>query len=160
MQKRSGRILFSPSDINRFFESPFASWMDRSHLERPGVLTPDAKDEEQQLLADMGMAHERRHLEALRSAGNDVWELPTDLGSFDAKHLATVEAMRAGRAVLYQGALRHESFEGYSDFLYRIDAPSKLGTFRYEVVDTKLARKPKPYFLLQLCAYAKMLEDL
>jgi predicted RecB family nuclease len=160
MQKRSGRIIFSPSDLNRFFESPFASWMDRFHLERPGVLTPDPKDEEQQLLADTGMAHERRHLEALRSAGKDVWELPADLGSFDAKHQATVEAMRAGRAVLYQGALRRESFEGYSDFLYRVDAPSKLGPFRYEVVDTKLARKPKPYFLLQLCAYAKMLENL
>jgi predicted RecB family nuclease len=66
--------------------------------------------------------------------------------------------MRAGRGVIYQGALRHESFEGYSDFLYRVDAPSKLGAFRYEVVDTKLARKAQPYFLLQLCAYAKMLE--
>jgi predicted RecB family nuclease len=160
MQKRSGHIIFSPTDINRFFESPFASWMDRFHLERPGVLTPDATDEEQQLLANMGTAHEGRHLETLRAAGKDVWEPPTGAESFDAKHQATVEAMRAGRAVIYQGALRHESFEGYSDFLYRVEAPSALGAFRYEVVDTKLARKAKPYFLLQLCAYAKMLEAI
>ncbi len=160
MQTRDGRLIFSPSDINRFFESPFASWMDRFHVERPENLIPDDKDEGAQLLADEGLAHEHRHLAALRAAGKDVWELPTDLGSFEAKHRATVDAMRAGRAVLYQGALRHESFEGYSDFLYRVDAPSDLGAFRYEVVDTKLARKAKPYFLLQLCAYAKMLEAI
>jgi predicted RecB family nuclease len=160
MQRRDGRLIFSPSDINRFFESPFASWMDRFHLERPENLTPDAKDEEAQLLADEGTAHELRHLAALRAAGKDVWEPPKDLDSFEAKHRATVDAMRAGRAVIYQGALRHESFEGYSDFLYRVDAPSELGAFRYEVVDTKLARKARPYFLLQLCAYAKMLEAI
>ncbi len=158
MQRRAGRLIFSPSDLNRFFESPFASWMDRLHLERPNALTPDAKDEEAQLLADKGLAHERRHLASLRGAGKDVWEPPPDLDSFEAKHEATIQAMRAGRGVIYQGALRHESFEGYSDFLYRVDAPSKLGAFRYEVVDTKLARKAQPYFLLQLCAYAKMLE--
>jgi predicted RecB family nuclease len=158
MQKRSGLVIFSPSDLNRFFESPFASWMDRLHLEQPGELTPDAKDEEAQLLADTGMAHERRHLATLRAAGKDVWEPPTDFKSFEAKHQATVAAMRDGRGVIYQGALRHESFEGYSDFLYRVESPSALGAFRYEVVDTKLARKAQPYFLLQLCAYAKMLE--
>lgn len=134
--------------------------MDRFYLERSKSLTPDAKDQGAQLLADEGMAHERRHLAALRAAGKDVWELPTDLGSFEDHHRATVDAMRAGRTVIYQGALRYESFEGYSDFLYRVDAPSDLGAFRYEVVDTKLARKAKPYFLLQLCAYAKMLEAI
>jgi uncharacterized protein len=35
-----------------------------------------------------------------------------------------------------------------------------LGAWSYVVADTKLARHPKPYFLLQLCAYAKMLEHL
>src|ERR1700722_2725439 len=68
--------------------------------------------------------------------------------------------MRAGRDVIYQGALAHGDFQGYTDFLFRVDVPSKLGPWSYEVADTKLARKPKPYFLLQLCAYAKMLEHL
>src|SRR5258708_1913791 len=155
MQKRSGAIVFSPSDINVFFESDFASWMDRYHLEYPGAVKPDAPPEDKKLVAQMGIAHERRHLASLRSAGQDVFEAPerSDIET-------TIEAMRAGRAVIYQAKLRHRDFEGYADFLYRVETPSALGSWSYEVADTKLARKPKPYFLLQLCGYAKMLEHI
>ena len=160
MQRRADRLIFSPSDITRFFESPFASWMDRYRIERPATVTPDADSEEMTLLAEMGLAHERRHVASLRAAGGDVWEPPSELGDFEARHEATLDAMRAGRDIIYQGALGHGDFAGYADFLHRVARPSKLGAFSYEVEDTKLARHPKPYFLLQLCAYAKMLEHL
>ena len=42
----------------------------------------------------------------------------------------------------------------------RVDGPSILGSYHYEVWDTKLARKPKPYFIIQLCCYAEMLEGI
>jgi hypothetical protein len=29
MRYESGRLIFSPTDLNRFFESPFTSWMAR-----------------------------------------------------------------------------------------------------------------------------------
>jgi predicted RecB family nuclease len=45
-----------------------------------------------------------------------------------------------------------------SRFLVRVDGPSALGAWSYEPWDTKLARHPKPYFLVQLCCYAEMLE--
>lgn len=160
MQRRGDPLIFSPSDITRFFESPFASWMDRYRIERPGTVTPGAAGAEMTLLAAMGIAHEKRHVASLRAAGSDVWEPPSELGDFETRHRATLEAMRAGRDVIYQGALGHGDFAGYSDFLHRVARPSKLGAFSYEVSDTKLARNSKPYFLLQLCAYAKMLEHL
>jgi predicted RecB family nuclease len=159
MYRRSGQLVFSPTDINRFFDSRFASWMDRYQLERP-ALALDAPAPEMTLLADMGIAHEQRYLESLRTSGRDVWEPPNPTASFDEQHQATLAAMRAGREVIYQAALRHEEFEGYADFLLRVPRPSQLGAFSYEVADTKLALNPKPYFLLQLCAYAKMLEHL
>jgi uncharacterized protein len=160
MYKRDGRLVFSPSDINRFFESAFASWMDRYHVERPGTLKPDAAAQEMSLLAEMGAAHEKRYVDSLRAAGRQVWEPAPGLDEFDAKYEAALRAMREGHDVIYQGALRHADFEGYSDFLFRVDRPSRLGAWSYEVADTKLAKKVKPYFLLQLCAYAKMLESI
>jgi predicted RecB family nuclease len=160
MYRRSGQLVFSPSDLNRFFDSRFGSWMDRYQLERPGTLTRDAPAAELTLLAGMGVAHEQRYLESLRASGKDVWEPANPRGAFDEQHQATLAAMRAGREVIYQAALRHEAFEGYADFLLRVARPSLLGAFSYELADTKLAINPKPYFLLQLCAYAKMLEHL
>ena len=56
------------------------------------------------------------------------------------------------------GYLAHEDFAGYPDFLVRVESPSELGAWSYEPWDTKLARHPKPYFLVQLCCYAEMLE--
>ena len=50
--------------------------------------------------------------------------------------------------------------DGIADFLHRIPVPSQLGDCAYEPWDTKLARKAKPYFILQLCAYADMLESV
>jgi predicted RecB family nuclease len=159
MRKHDAKLIFSPSDLNVFFESPFASWMDRYKLERPGELTPDPRAAEMALLADMGNAHEREHLAHLQST-RAVWEPPSDLRTFEEKHAATLAGMREGHEVIYQAALAHGEFQGLADFLYRVDVPSKLGAWSYEVGDAKLARKVKPYFLLQLCAYAKMLASV
>jgi uncharacterized protein len=165
MQRRDGHLVYSPGDLCRFFESPFVSWMDRLRVERPGTVEPDEPEAEQRLLAERGAEHERRHLDALRAAGKRVWEPPANLLSFREKHAATLGAMEAGYDVVYQAALRQGAFEGHADFLYRVDGASsrgrsRWGTWSYEVADTKLARSPKPYFLLQLCAYAKMLESM
>jgi uncharacterized protein len=67
---------------------------------------------------------------------------------------ATREAMRDGVDVIYQGALFHPPWYGYSDFLVRVDKRSRLGAHSYEVADTKLARSPKPKHVFQLCLYS------
>jgi len=73
----------------------------------------------------------------------------------------TIEAMRASAEVIYQGVLFDGvRWRGYSDFLRRVERPSELGSFSYEVADTKLARRVKPYFLLQLCFYSELVEAL
>jgi predicted RecB family nuclease len=166
MRIRDGHVVYSPSDLNVFFESPFASWMDRAHAHAPRESAePDPARADMALLAAMGDAHERAYLDQLIAAGHDVWQPPAALADSrdtDAKVAVTLAAMRDGREILFQATLRHDGFDGHADFLRRVDTPSsatsKLGAFHYEVLDTKLARKPKPYFLLQLCAYAEMLE--
>src|SRR6185369_14782336 len=83
-----------------------------------------------------------------------------NLRGLDDAVARTLEAMRAGREVIYQARLETEEFAGYADFLLRVDGPSALGAYHYEVWDTKLARGLKPYFAIQLCCYAELLEAI
>ena len=143
----SGQLIYSPSDLIRFMESPFASFMERRYLETPELDTPDEADEELALIADSGTEHEEKFLQRLKASGRDVCEITRGRDAASQ----TQQAIKAGREVIFQGYLTHGSFRGYTDFLVRTDE----GT--YEVWDTKLSRKVKPYFLIQLCCYAEML---
>ena len=53
-KQRSGEVVYAPSDLVRYVASPFASWMDRYHLENPGAVTPDEDAEEAKLIAQSG----------------------------------------------------------------------------------------------------------
>ena len=65
--------------------------------------------------------------------------------------------MRQGAAVIYQAVLLDGRRLGYADFLQRVDTPSDLGPWSYEVVDTKLARQPSAPAVLQICMYSDLL---
>ncbi|HEY9712507.1 MAG TPA: hypothetical protein V6C72_03495, partial [Chroococcales cyanobacterium] len=153
MQRRNGQLLFSPSDLNRYLESPFVSWMDRLHLEMPGTVVPDEDSETNKLLQKKGLDHEYRFLQELRNQGKDV----IDVSSAPDQFAATLTAMQAGHDVIYQGALSDGQFAGYSDFLIKTEGQSNFGAYSYEPWDTKLAQKSKTYFLVQLACYADLL---
>lgn len=146
----TGTLVYSPSDLITFLGSPFASWMDRHRLEHRDELTPDPPSDEDKLIQDSGLAHERTVLAGLIAARVDLAAI--DAENFHKAHLETVAALQANRQVVYQAALERDAFQGYADFI-QLRADGK-----YSVWDTKLARAPKPYFLVQLCAYSEMLE--
>ncbi|MDR9778417.1 hypothetical protein RJJ65_38405, partial [Rhizobium hidalgonense] len=77
-----------------------------------------------------------------------------------AQSAATIEAMKAGVDVIFQAYLCDDPFRGYADFLVKVDGASSLGDFHYEVWDSKLASTVKPYFIIQLCCYAQMIEKI
>jgi predicted RecB family nuclease len=154
---KQGRLLYSPSDLTTYLASPFATWMDRLRIERPGSVERDEESADLKLVAGEGDRHERATLDAMKKAGRDVAEIDKDAP--DALS-ATRAALSDGREIVFQAALAHPPFMGYADFLERVPIPSNLGAFSYAIVDTKLARSPKAYFLVQLCAYAEMLEAL
>lgn len=160
MLNRNAQLIFSPCDLITYFRSPYASWRDRLRHEGLTNEEPDRSAPEDQLTARLGDEHERRVLVVLRERG-EVWDgsAVKRLG-FEEAYAASTAAIKAGLPTLFQVSLRGGRFEGHADFLHRVEVPSSLGGFSYEVVDTKLARTPKPYFLVQLCAYADMLEQL
>jgi predicted RecB family nuclease len=154
MYFHDGRIIYSPSDLTRFMESPFASWMDRLYLECPDCVTPDERDDELQLYADAGITHEAKFVQQLEKDGKDLCWVQGD--NRDAVGEMTRSAIVEGREVIFQAYLSLPPFAGYADFLARVST----NPTRYEVWDTKLAKTPKPYYLVQLCCYAEMLEAI
>jgi predicted RecB family nuclease len=155
MRKLQGNLIFSPSDLITFMESDYASWMDRFHLEFQDAVQPDQDTPEDRILQAKGAEHERAFLRELTGAGHDVCDLK---GVTDAS--AVSEAMTDGREIIYQAALTSGCFAGIADFLVRVEGHSALGDHYYEAWDTKLARKPKPYFVIQLCCYSELLAEM
>jgi uncharacterized protein len=72
----SGNLVFSPSDLVRYLASPFASWMDRYELENPGAVIPDEESEDERLIAQTGVEHERTVLDEFKSSGANLVEIP------------------------------------------------------------------------------------
>ena len=148
MKKIGNRVVYSPTDLAGYFASPYRSWMDRYHLENPGELTADAMGDDQRLVIETGRVHEREVLLGLRDEIDGIaeiaWEDPDPFAT-------TLDAIRAGVPVIYQAALTDDVFEGYADFVM----VNREG--QYQVWDTKLARSPKPNYVIQLCCYSEML---
>lgn len=149
MKQHRGQLLFSPSDLVRYLESPFASWMDRYYLENRNAVIPDEETENQILIAHTGDQHEQAILDEYRSSVANLVEVPKD--DSEAARSATLSAIMAKTPVIYQAALESDRFAGFADFL-SLDASG-----RYQVWDTKLARSVKPYYAIQLCCYSEML---
>ena len=154
MRKIGGKILFSATDLVNFLGCRHCTWLDLKDLEQP--LEKAESDAEKILLKEKGLEHERAYLERLREQGLAVAEIPQAL-SMEERVRATAAEMAAGADVIYQAALLGEPWHGYADFLRRVPAPPNLGPWSYEVVDTKLARTPRPYHVMQLCVYSDLL---
>ena len=159
MYKYQGQLTYSPSDITRYMESPFASWMDRLALEQPDDQPEkDADDPMMQALASRGFAHEAAVLEGFQSQGLSV--ITINVEGYAAKRDMTLKALQDGIDVIAQARLEMPPFAGYADFLVKVPGKSLLGDYHYEVWDAKLSSKVKPTYPVQLCCYVEMLEAI
>lgn len=158
MQKQNGKLLFSASDLAGFLECEHLTTLDLINLETP---LPKAQDDDQaRLIQKKGFEHEAEYLHDLRKAGISVVDVKPAGLQIDVAVERTRQAMAEGAQVIFQGCLSSQDFVGYVDFLRRIDQPSLLGNYSYEVVDTKLARSPKARFIMQLCLYSDLLSGV
>lgn len=157
MRDLDGRIFLSASDLMRFMGCAHATTLDLAYMRGTGP-APREDSEDTALLQKQGDAHEAGHLARLKAAGRDVVEIArSDLAS-DAE--TTRAALAAGPEIVFQGALRSSNWGGWSDFLERVERPSVLGPFSYEVADTKLKRRPHPKHVLQLVLYSDLLTEM
>ena len=164
MRFADGRLAFSATDLSRHLACRHLTslrWgVALGEIEAP----PPYDDPRGEVLKQRGIEHERRLLERFAAEGRAVEVVTAADAPFSHRDPAaaatrTRDAMRRGAGVVYQGRLADEDgrWSGYPDFLLRVDAPSALGAWSYEVLDAKLARSAKGEAVLQLLLYSDLL---
>jgi hypothetical protein len=77
-RNQHNELVYSPSDLIRYMESPFASWMERLRLECPDEAIRDEPSEELTLIARNGNAHAASYLHWLKDSGRNVCDIYRD----------------------------------------------------------------------------------
>ena len=150
------RLLLSAGDLNSFLGCRHASNLARRLLDGEAIERGPA-DATLELVQRRGLAHEAAFLRSLEAEGRQVVVIP-DGRNLEARVDATTAAMQQGAQVIFQGALARGRWHGFADFLVRVEQPSNLGPWCYEVVDTKLASRAKASHAVQLALYADLVE--
>jgi predicted RecB family nuclease len=164
MQLIDGQPVFAATDLVGFLACEHLVGLELAALaglvDRPVRLDP-----EMDLIAKRGDEHERRYLASLQAGGavtriEENAALPDRRARLEAAAAATREAIERGDRAVYQATFFDGRWLGLADFLLRVERPSRLGGWSYEVVDTKLARHVKASALLQICSYVEQLTRL
>ena len=162
MQLIDGRPVFAATDLVGFLACEHLVGLELAAL--AGLVErPERMDPEMDLIAKRGDEHERRYLEGLEEGGRRVTRISEDATLPDRRRRltaaadATRRAIERGDEVVYQATFFDGRWLGLADFLIRVERPSDLGAWSYEVVDTKLARHVKASALLQICSYVEQL---
>ena len=148
-------------DLYNFTKCLYRVYLDANgNLAEKGEVSEFAK-----LLWEMGLQTERDYLESLG-------EKPiTNLSTFDLETARdkTLEAMKRGDEMIYQGCLVFERYRGRPDLLIKSDdAASKLGPYYYEPIDIKAGKgweerdgrpvKFKEHYAYQIIFYRELLQ--
>ncbi|MGB7449339.1 MAG: TM0106 family RecB-like putative nuclease, partial [Ornithinimicrobium sp.] len=161
MQLREGRLVLSPTDVTRHVACEHVTTLDLSVVHGRLARPAGGVDAQLQLIFDKGLEHEHAYRDFLVRQGRDVVDIPAgDEHSLTQREALTREAMEAGAEVITQAALYDGAWVGFADFLLRVERPSALGGWSYDIADTKLARRLKVPALLQMATYAVRLEQL
>jgi uncharacterized protein len=162
VQLIDGQPVYAATDLVGFLACSHRLALERAALAGL-VRKPIRSDPAIDLIAKRGDAHERRYLAELRASGKRVTEIQRDgsaaTAGDDLRAAAadTEAAMRDGVDVVYQATFFDGRWRGHADFLLRVERPSDLGSWSYEVADTKLARHVTGGAILQICSYVDQL---
>ena len=157
MRIGSDGFELSASDLAAHLGCRHLTQLDRAVA--AGARTPPRwRDPALEVLQERGLALEQAYLDHLRRQGRRIAEPGPDADG--AAFERTISAMRGGADVIYQATLGSGRWHGRADFLQRVEQPSRLGAWSYEVLDAKLARETRAGTILQLCLYSHLVEDI
>jgi len=145
-----------------FHECAHLTALDLAALDDKALKAQKTKpDEHTELLFKKGNAFEAAYLADLKrevqSTGGTVVEIAKHLRNPAKSAAETLAALHAGADLIYQATFLNGDLVGHADFLRKVPRPSALGDYSYEVIDTKLGRKPKASYVLQLAFYGDLL---
>ncbi|MCR8726676.1 TM0106 family RecB-like putative nuclease [Frigidibacter sp. ROC022] len=156
MKVRGKELILSASDLVGHLNCAHMTELDlgvaSGALKKPSVWDPLLE-----ILRERGRRHEKSFIDHLEAEGLATRVIDGVDITADA-FAETKAAMADGVEVIVQAALQHGRWAGRADILRRVETPSGLGEWSYEIIDTKLARETKAGSVLQLCLYADLLE--
>jgi uncharacterized protein len=158
MKATAGAIRLSASDLSNHLACRHLTALDREvamgYRAAPTWQSPDAW-----VLQQRGMEHEKAYLGHLAAQGISICDL-RDIDKDDRAFAETVAAMEHGVDAVSQATLANGRWFGRADVLRRVERPSRLGNWSYEVYDCKLARETKAATILQLSLYSELLDTV
>lgn len=151
-------VRLSATDLVGHLNCRHLTELDRA-VARGSLPEPKVWDPALEALWERGKQHEASYVDHLTDQGLEI--VTIDGVDITPEAVAeTTAAMRSGKAIILQGALRTGAWAGRTDVLRRIETPSALGDWSYEVEDTKLARETKGSTVLQISLYSDLLADV
>ena len=139
----------SASSFRSLLHCPHALFLDRHGN---ASLKTELGEFEQYLL------DEGKRFEQVIVAGKDYVQPDYPEGDLDAGAEATLQLMRLGTPLIYQGVLKTERFVGVPDLLVKRSGKSGFGNWFYEPSEIKISKSVKPFHILQVCFYAMLLD--
>lgn len=160
MRKFGEQVMLTPSDLVSFLDCEHRTHLTLAELDGQ-MQEPVGDDPAQDMLIRLGQMHEQRVKEELEQAWGAVTDLSSGTGAdLEARVARTLKALYQGEGVLYQPTLLSVPWMGTPDFLVRVDEPSKLGPYRYDVVEAKLAYHARTSAVIQATLYALLLTPI
>lgn len=156
MKKILSNIQYSASDLSNFLNCNHLTSLDLEAVN--GIQTkPHYKNEVTEMLQQRGQEFEAEILASYIESNKSVVKFEIHQSGANE---ALIQALEKGVDIVYQAHLKGETFSGWADFLVKVDKPSRLGNWSYEVVDTKLATETKASAVLQICLYSQLLAEI
>ncbi|TWB89343.1 uncharacterized protein FBZ93_11658 [Bradyrhizobium macuxiense] len=158
MYRTSGNLFLSAGDLVGHLNCRYLTALDvkvaNGELTKPKIWDPVLET-----LAERGALHERDYVDHLTSTGTVATSI--DGVGVDATAVAaTREALGRGDPIIVQAALQSGVWSGRADVLRRVEKPSRLGAWSYQVTDTKLSRETKGNTILQISLYSDLLSEM
>jgi uncharacterized protein len=157
-----GGLVLAASDLNNYLACQHLTQQRLAIARRERAKPRPVEDPHAELIRERGDEYEADLCEQLRAQYGGLIDLsraepPFTRSELEAAAADTSEAMRSGASVIYQAQFFDGRWQGRTDFLRRVEIPSALGDWSYEVLDAKLARHVKPQFAHQLSVYSRLL---
>ena len=156
MRKAHIQIIFSASDLSNHIHCKHLTNLNYDVVE--GLKEkPISNNKVLDVLRERGIDFENSFLNELESKGFSIVKIDQEVENARQK---TIEAMHQGADYIYQARLSNEKWQGWADFLVKVNQSSNLGDWSYEVIDTKLSTETRAGTILQIALYSEMIEEI
>lgn len=156
MRKSNNKIIFSATDLSNHIHCKHLTHLNYDVVQ--GLKEkPFSTNRVLDVLRERGIDFENSFLVELESKGLSIVKINQE--DSNAKQM-TIDAMHQGVDYIYQARLSNEKWQGWADFLIKVNQPSDLGDWSYEVIDTKLSTETRAGTILQIALYSEIIEGI